>query len=125
MKTQTIKIDFTAMLYTGILYTGLVISGWLLIRLTIACFKLPSILNAVEESKNKTKQSKRTSTLGTTVPSEGENEDLSSVQYFNTLMKGTCNDSNILKQSVIHYTSNSNVDLYSDFRLQSAHNVLF
>ncbi|CAH1709084.1 unnamed protein product [Aphis gossypii] len=89
---STFVKDFTAMLYTGILYTGLVISGWLLIRLTIACFKLPSILNAVEESKNKTKQSKRTSTLG-------ENEDLSSVQYFNTLMKGTCNDSNILKQS--------------------------
>lgn len=61
MKTQTIKIDFTAMLYAGILYTGLVISGWLLIRLTIACFKLPSILNTVEESKNKTK---RTSTSG-------------------------------------------------------------
>jgi len=61
MKIETIKIDFTAMLYAGILYTGLVISGWLLIRLTIACFKLPSILNAADESKNKTK---RTSTIG-------------------------------------------------------------
>lgn len=46
MKNQTIKIDFTAMMYIGIMYTGLVISGWLLMRLTIACFKLPSILNA-------------------------------------------------------------------------------
>ncbi|XP_026814481.1 uncharacterized protein LOC113554718 [Rhopalosiphum maidis] len=92
MKIQTIKIDFTAMLYAGILYTGLVISGWLLIRLTIACFKLPSILNAADESKNKTK---RTSTIAV-------NEDLSSVQYFDTLTQHTCNDLNILKHSVVY-----------------------
>lgn len=46
MKNQTVEINFTIMLYTGIMYMGLVISGWILIRLTIACFKLPSILNA-------------------------------------------------------------------------------
>lgn len=49
MKNQTIEVDFTVMLYAGVMYTGLVISGWLLVRLTIACFKLPSILNATAE----------------------------------------------------------------------------
>lgn len=58
MKNQTIEIDFTVMLYAGIMYTGLVISGWLLMRLTIACFKLPSILNAaaVAEFEKETTQ---------------------------------------------------------------------
>ncbi|VVC32007.1 Hypothetical protein CINCED_3A025652 [Cinara cedri] len=46
MPDQTAEINFTVVLYAGIMYTGLVISGWLLMRLTIACFKLPSILNA-------------------------------------------------------------------------------
>lgn len=45
MKNQVIEMNFTVMLYAGIMYTGLVISGWLLIRLTIACFKLPTILH--------------------------------------------------------------------------------
>jgi len=61
MKNQTIKIDFTAMLYIGIMYTGLVISGWLLMRLTIACFKLPSILNAAATAAE---LKERTSTTG-------------------------------------------------------------
>lgn len=51
MKNQAIEVDFTVMLYAGVMYTGLVISGWLLVRLTIACFKLPSILNAAAESQ--------------------------------------------------------------------------
>lgn len=62
MKNQTIKIDFTAMLYIGIMYTGLVISGWLLVRLTIACFKLPSILNAAAAAVESEKKVERTST---------------------------------------------------------------
>lgn len=44
MKNQVVEVNYTGMLYTGIMYTGLVICGWLLIRLTIACFKLPFIL---------------------------------------------------------------------------------
>jgi hypothetical protein len=46
MKNQAIEINFTVVLYAGIMYTGLVISGWLLLRLTVACFKLPSILSS-------------------------------------------------------------------------------
>jgi len=64
MKNQTIKIDFTAMMYIGIMYTGLVISGWLLMRLTIACFKLPSILNAAAAAAELKEQSQQTSTTG-------------------------------------------------------------
>lgn len=64
MKNQKIKIDFTAMLYTGIMYTGLVISGWLLMRLTIACFKLPSILNAAAAAAESDNKKEWTSTLG-------------------------------------------------------------
>lgn len=45
MKNQGIEINFTAMLYAGVIYTSLVVFGWLLLRLTIACFKLPSALN--------------------------------------------------------------------------------
>lgn len=45
MKNQEIEINFEVVLYAGIMYTGLVISGWILLRLTIACFKLPSILS--------------------------------------------------------------------------------
>lgn len=45
MKNQEIEINFTVVLYAGIMYTCLVISGWILLRLTIACFKLPSILS--------------------------------------------------------------------------------
>jgi len=49
MKNQVIEINYTVMLYAGIMYTSLVISGWLLIRLTIACFKLPTILRNAEQ----------------------------------------------------------------------------
>ncbi|XP_016656739.1 uncharacterized protein LOC107882634 [Acyrthosiphon pisum] len=100
MKNQTIKIDFTAMLYIGIMYIGLVISGWLLMRLTIACFKLPSILN---DAATAAELKERTSTTATTILSEEENEDSSFVQYFDTSTQGTCNDTNILQQPVMHY----------------------
>lgn len=49
MKNQEIEVNFSVMLYAGIMYTGLVISGWLLIRLTIACFRFPAILKSVQE----------------------------------------------------------------------------
>jgi len=65
MKNQQIKIDFTAMMYTGIMYTGLVISGWLLMRLMIACFKLPSILNAAAAEAESENKNEWTSTSGT------------------------------------------------------------
>lgn len=45
MKNQATEVNFTVMLYAGLMYTGLVISGWLLMRLIVACFKLPSLLN--------------------------------------------------------------------------------
>lgn len=51
MKNQAVEINFTVMLYAGIMYTGLVISGWLLVRLTIACFKFPALLQNVERLK--------------------------------------------------------------------------
>lgn len=53
MKNQTIEIDFTVMLYAGVMYTGLVFSGWLLLRLTIACFKLPALLREAEPWEEK------------------------------------------------------------------------
>lgn len=45
MKNQAIEVNFTGMLYAGIVYTSLVVSGWLLWRLTIACFNFPSMAN--------------------------------------------------------------------------------
>ncbi|XP_050429517.1 uncharacterized protein LOC126838821 [Adelges cooleyi] len=51
MKNQVVVINFTAMMYTCIMYIVLVFCVWLLIRLTIACFKLPSMLNAANEAE--------------------------------------------------------------------------
>lgn len=51
MKNQAIELNFTVMLYAGVMYTGLVVSGWLLMRLTIACFKLPAILQSAEHGQ--------------------------------------------------------------------------
>ncbi|XP_050533226.1 uncharacterized protein LOC126901068 isoform X2 [Daktulosphaira vitifoliae] len=50
MKNQVVVVNFRVMAYTGILYIVLVFSVWLLIRLTIACFRLPSALSATQET---------------------------------------------------------------------------
>lgn len=41
-------------------------------------------------------------TIATTILSKGENEDLSSAQYFDTSMQDTGNGIYILQQSVMH-----------------------
>lgn len=59
MTDQTTEISFSVVFYTGIMYTGLVISGWLLIRLTIACFKLPALLNTEQYALNDEEATKK------------------------------------------------------------------
>lgn len=51
MKNQAVELNFAVVLYAGVVYAGLVVSGWLLVRLTIACFKLPAVLRRAERGQ--------------------------------------------------------------------------
>ncbi|XP_025416166.1 uncharacterized protein LOC112687586 [Sipha flava] len=98
MKNQAIEINFTVVLYAGIMYTGLVISGWLLLRLTVACFKLPSILSSgqllgpdIEDELENMQQA---------LIKEEVNEDSSLEKYFDTLTQDSCNITTIRSKLV-------------------------